>query len=116
MSNDRNDERKDEDLDLDFGGDDDPGIEEDVDRVVQIPTSHEGGTVFIQNGVSKQTINLNPNEVLRVGDVRTRLGDVINIAPNAIAAIMGKDHEVNDDQQLLPNDTLVFVKRSASKG
>jgi len=107
MSNEN--ETRDEDLDDDIPDD-------ETEEVQQIPVSHGGGTISVQNGVTKQIINLNPNEELTVGDVREKLGDIMNIPPNAIAVITGREQEATDGEQLLPGNTLVFVKRSASKG
>ncbi len=78
------------------------------------PATTGGGNITISSGASEQQIGLNPNETLTVGDIRERLGLVLNIAPTAIAVI-GED-EVDDDQELSAGQTLQFIKRSGSKG
>jgi hypothetical protein len=70
--------------------------------------------VLIQSGANSQSISLGENEVLTVGEVRNRLGDVLNIAPTSLAVI--GDEAVDDDSPLVGGQTLQFIKQSGSKG
>jgi hypothetical protein len=74
-----------------------------------------GTNVEIVCGANTQTIDLmDAAENLCVGEIRRQLGDVLNIAPNAIAVI--GDREVGDDRVLNAGDRLQFIKQSGSKG
>jgi hypothetical protein len=70
--------------------------------------------ITVTNGANSQPITPVTDEKLTVGDLRKRLGDVLNIAPTAIALI--GDEEVDDERVLEPGDHLQFIKRSGSKG
>ncbi len=70
--------------------------------------------VQIQCGANNQPVNLGEGETLTVGNVRSRLGDVLNIAPTMLAVI--GDETVDDDRILRPGDTLQFIKQSGTKG
>ena len=70
--------------------------------------------ITVVNGANNQTITPTADEKLTVGDVRKRLGDVLNIAPNAIALI--GDEEVEEDRVIAGGERLQFIKRSGTKG
>lgn len=72
------------------------------------------GPVEVKCGANRQVLELGDDERLTVGDVRTRLGDVMNIAPNALAII--GDKQVDDTHVLTRGEELQFVKPSATKG
>lgn len=72
------------------------------------------GPVEVVCGANNQVLELGEEERLTVGDVRTRLADVMNIAPNALAVI--GDTTVADDRVLTPGETLQFIKQSGTKG
>ncbi|MEK7642053.1 MAG: hypothetical protein AAB365_03645 [Patescibacteria group bacterium] len=75
--------------------------------------------VSIQCGANSQVIDLSQGETLTVGDIRKRLGDVLNIAPTALAIVRvenGEDENVDDDRAVKNGDTVQFVKQSGTKG
>lgn len=72
------------------------------------------GSVEVVSGANHQTIQLGDGEQLTVGDIRTRLSDVLNIAPNTLAVI--GDSTVTDDRALVSGETLQFIKQSGTKG
>ncbi|MBP6858603.1 MAG: hypothetical protein KBC33_02100 [Candidatus Pacebacteria bacterium] len=79
----------------------------------------ESKGVSIQCGANSQTIDLGEGETLTVGDIRKRLGDVLNIAPTSLAIVRvegGEDENVDDDRVVKNGDTVQFVKQSGSKG
>jgi len=81
---------------------------------VVIPDQATAKEVRIQCGANSQEISLGEGETLTVGDVRNRLGDVLNIAPTALAVI--GDETVEDTRPLAAGETLQFIKQSGSKG
>lgn len=78
------------------------------------PVIPSAPAVQIQCGANSQTLNLGEGEILKVGDVRSRLGDVLNIAPTMLAVI--GDETVDDDRVLKAGETLQFIKQSGTKG
>lgn len=72
------------------------------------------GPVEIVCGANHQVLELGEDEHLTVGDVRTRLADVMNIAPSALAVI--GDTTIPDDRVLTPGETLQFIRQSGTKG
>jgi hypothetical protein len=74
----------------------------------------KGKDITVTNGANTQSVTPTSDETFTVGDIRTKLKDVLNIAPNAIATINGE--EVDDTRLLSPGDNLQFIKRSGSKG
>ncbi len=78
------------------------------------PPVLDAPSVQIQCGANSQSITLGDGEVLTVGNVRERLGDVLNLAPTMLAVI--GDETVDDDRALRPGETLQFIKQSGTKG
>ncbi len=72
------------------------------------------GPVEVLCGANSQMVELGEGEQLTVGSIRSRLSDVLNIAPNALAVI--GDATVEDDRTLAPFETLQFIKQSGTKG
>ena len=77
-------------------------------------TQAKFGPVEVVCGANNQVLELSEDERLTVGDVRTRLSDVMNIAPTALAVI--GETTVADDHVLTPGETLQFIKQSGTKG
>lgn len=72
-------------------------------------------TIHIVYGQNNQEITVDEGEAITVGEIRNRLGDVLNLPPTAFAVI--GNEEVNDDRELSPGETLQFIKGvSGSKG
>ncbi|MBP7898898.1 hypothetical protein KAZ92_03060 [Candidatus Gracilibacteria bacterium] len=71
-------------------------------------------SVKIISGANEQTVELIPDQTLTVGQIRTKLRDVLGIAENATAVIDGSN--VTDDRVLAGSDTLEFIKDSGTKG
>lgn len=85
-----------------------------MNETSQPPVIPTAPSVQIQCGANSQPVNLGEGEVLKVGDVRSRLGDVLNIAPTMLAVI--GDETVDDERVLAPGETLQFIKQSGTKG
>lgn len=77
-------------------------------------TNVNAGAVEVVSGANAQELVLGEGERLTVGEVRTRLADVLNVAPNALAVI--GDSTVADDHVLVPGEKLQFIKQSGTKG
>ena len=72
------------------------------------------GPVEIVCGANNQILELGEDETLTVGDVRTRLNDVLNIS-NESLAIVG-DAQVDDDYVINAGEQLQFIRQSGTKG
>jgi|HubBroStandDraft_6_1064221.scaffolds.fasta_scaffold2329017_2 hypothetical protein len=71
-------------------------------------------TIRVQSGANSQEINPTETDVVRIAEIRDRLGIVLNLEETAIAVV--DDAEVNDDFVVKDGQTVQFIKRSGSKG
>jgi hypothetical protein len=78
-------------------------------------TTPDPKSIEVVCGANSQTIDLTSSkEKMTVESLRKQLGDILNIAPTAIAII--GDVEVEETHTVVGGDRLQFVKRSGSKG
>lgn len=81
---------------------------------IEMNVKNTTGPVEVLCGANSQMVELGEGEQLTVGMIRSRLADVLNIAPNALAVV--GDTTVEDDRTLAPFETLQFIKQSGTKG
>ena len=82
--------------------------------VSQVRSPARVGPVEVICGANTQVLELGDGECLTVGEVRTRLSDVVNIPPKAIAVI--GDSTVQESRVLIPGEKLQFIKPAGELG